>query len=91
MKVVKRSLATGISYDEYHNKNKVRSTDKHINSGRTGVELGSFVRTSAAPKAGCQGVTKAGHACKARPVGDTSLCAGHTKQQESRNGQNGSN
>lgn len=82
---------TGVSYDEYHNKDKTQSTDKHLNSGRNGVEMGSFVRTSAPSKSGCQGVTKAGHACKAHPVGGQMLCAGHFKQQESRNGPNGSN
>jgi hypothetical protein len=81
---IKRSLVGGVSYDEYYNKDMKESTDKHENAGSKGVPMGSFVREDVVSLTECQGVTKSGNACKARPVGGQMICAGHFKQQESR-------
>jgi len=39
-----------------------------------------FVEPEVVPAASCSATTRAGNPCKARPVGGSDLCIGHTKQ-----------
>ena len=83
---MKRSLINerGISHEDYYNRNAVEVTEQSPDQ-RRGVLIinGPEFRTEV--KKDCQGITKKGTACKAAPVGGQMLCAGHYKQQESRN------
>lgn len=80
-----KSLMRGVTYDEYHGKGKVQLNTKSADQTR-GVPMGSYIMSDTIMVIDCQGVTKAGQACKARPVGGQMLCAGHLKQQEARDG-----
>lgn len=68
----------GLTYDEYfaQKRGAVRAKGTSGDSQR-GVPMGSYVVADE-----CQGITKAGLNCKARPVKGRFLCAGHLKQIE---------
>lgn len=68
----------GVPYDEFFRDKRgaeqviTRSAEQH-----RGRPMESYKRTDE-----CEGITKKGEPCKARPVSGTQLCAGHTKQAE---------
>ncbi len=76
---MKKSLnnPSGMSYDDYYTRGAV--TVKSVPLSGAGVPYGNYVVRDE-----CQGVTKSGEACSARPVGGTHLCAGHTKQAKAK-------
>ena len=90
---MKRSVlneTAGVSYEEYYSRGKVKSQYESAESRRGVPVPESVVMSTPNPRHYCEGVKKDGTACQARTVGDTYLCAGHTKAVKSR-GPDGSN
>ncbi len=75
---------SGVSYDEHYNKGMVRNTLASADEQRGVPVPESHAMHSNDVKRYCEGVTVKGTACQARPVSDTSLCAGHSKAVRSR-------
>lgn len=70
---------SGKSYDEYYaEKRGAKPVVTRTAEEQRGVPMGNFVLRDE-----CQGVTKTGDSCRARPVRGSQLCAGHQKQADS--------
>lgn len=77
---MKKSInqTNGVSYDEYFAQKRRAVVAKGVSAEQqAGVPMMSWVIADE-----CQGVTKAGESCRARPVKGRYLCAGHLKQME---------
>lgn len=72
----------GVNYNEYY-ASKAATKAQSVRAQHAGVKARkATVMDSSTPykPSGCQGVTKTGNACKARPVKSQHLCAGHLRQ-----------
>jgi hypothetical protein len=79
----------GVSYEEYYSRGMVKSKYESADSQR-GIPIPeSHVMHTDDVRHYCEGVTKSGTACQARTVGDTYLCAGHTKGKVKADGLDG--